>query len=454
MRKLIEMKSKMYNTPHLIEMQNFNWVEGVVNAQHESPQLAISGKEKNKERHLSYNPDTRVGMIGVQGPLTYQEYEAVCGEANTSYQGIQTQFDKLVEAGAKTIVLDVDSPGGEAFGMMETGRYMRKMADKHNIKMISYVDGLAASAGYGLAAAAHEVIANPGAELGSIGVVVKLRNINKAMKAMGVEDTYIFAGESKIPFTPEGDFAKEFLDDVQEKVSALYTEFTAYVAELQNISVDAVKATEAKTFLAAKAQEIGLATKIMTRESFFEYLADVVQNGDTMLRSKLFGKTEEKKMSAEELAKMATLEAQLAELTASVEGKAAELTAALAAVEEKNAALEAANAALAEANEKLAAVAQAEADALAKAEAERVAARKASLVEAVGEAEAETLYAALSALDDASFAAVVGKMNAKTDLEAGNPAFMEVGRAGDKGIQVPVDPLAKMLDEKYGPKAN
>lgn len=453
MLKLLAMKSKLYNTPHLIDSESFGWVEGVVNAQTEGVQLSIAGKEKNRERQLSYNEDTKVGVIDISGPLTYMEYEAMCGEPNASYQGIMAQFDQLIAAGAKTVVLDVDSPGGEAYGMMETGRYLRKQADKAGVNIIAYVDGLAASAGYGLAASAHEIIANPEAELGSIGVVVKLRNVNGAMKQMGVKDTYVYAGASKIPYDADGEFAEEFLGDIREKVNALYEAFTDYVAELQNISVDAVKATEAKTFLAEKAVEMGLATKTMTREGFFEYLADVVQSGDTMLRFQLTGKKEGAKMTAESLAKLEALEGSVASLTASLEETTSKFEAVMAELAEKNAALEAASASLEEANKVLAAIETEKAEAAAAAEAARVEKRKAALVEAVGEAEAETLYAALGNLEDAAYFAVIEKMGTKLAVEQKtDPAFQELGAGGDKGVEN-TSSLTQMIEEKYGRSA-
>lgn len=450
MLKLLAMKSKLYNTPHLIDSESFSWVEGVVNAQTDSPQMAVSGKEASRNRDISYNPDTRVGLIDISGPLTYVEYEAICGEANASYQGIIAQFDKMLELGAKTIVLDVDSPGGEAYGMMETGRYLRGKADEAGVNLIAYVDGLAASAGYGLAASAHEIIANPEAELGSIGVVVKLRNVSGAMKQMGVKDTYVYAGASKIPYDADGEFAEEFLDDIREKVNALYEAFTTYVAELQSISVDAVKATEAKTFLADKAVGMGLATKTMTREGFFEYLADVVQSGDTMLRFQLNGKKKEANMTAEDMAKLETLEGSVATLTASLGESETKLTALAAVLEQKNAELEAAALALEEATKVLAVIEAEKVEAAAAAETARLEKRKAALVEAVGDAEAETLSASLSSLDDAVFFAVVDKMGKKLVVEGiTDPAFQEFGASGDKGVE-DTSALTKMIEEKYG----
>lgn len=456
--KLIEMSSRLYNVPHLIDQPAFKWVEGIVSAQ-ELPfikkETAIKVDGDKKKRELQYNPDTKVGMISVHGPLTYVEYEALCGEANASYQQIQSEFEQLVDAGAKTILFDVDSPGGEAYGMLETGRYMRDVADINDVKLIAYVDGLAASAGYGLAASAHEIILNPEAEAGSIGVVVKLRNVNGAMKEMGVKDSYIFAGKGKIPYDADGEFTQEFLEDIQEKVNALYERFTSYVAEMQGIPVEAVKATGAKVFMAEKAVALGLAHKIMTRESFFEYLADTVETGDKML-GKLFNteKDKPKMVKPVDVADATLLQTQLTELSAEFETVKTALATAEAALAEKTAEAVAMAAALAEATSKLAAYTAAEEKAKADAEAARVAARKASLVDAVGEAEAEALYASLEALPDAAFEAVVGKMKAASLATETNPMFQEQG-VGGEGEGAPVDSahLNALIANKYGRKA-
>src|SRR5690606_27753082 len=117
---------------------------------------------------------------------------------------------------------------------------------------------------------------------GSIGVVVKLRNMNEAMKRAGVEDTYIYAGDSKVPFDADGKFTPDFLDDIQGKVNALYVEFAQHVSAMRGISHESVVATQAKTFMADQAIELGLADKKMTLSEFAEYLADISQSGGNM----------------------------------------------------------------------------------------------------------------------------------------------------------------------------
>lgn len=450
-RKLIEMQAKLYNTPHLIDAETFNWVEGIVAAQ-DNPAVkrlgVLQDKKSNKKSidNMQYNADTGVGIIEVSGPLTYVEYEAVCGEANASYQGIESQFDTMAKAGAKTIVLAVDSPGGEAYGMMETGRYLRSQADAKGIKLIAYVDGLAASAGMGLASSAHEIIANPSSELGSVGVVVKLRNINEAMTKMGVQDTYIYAGANKIPFKADGSFSEVFLEDIQKKVDALYEQFASYVADMRGVSVEAVKNTEAKVFMAQEAVDIGFADKLMTREEFFTYLADQgtykAPQGNNML-NKLFKSQEEKA----EMVKLEEVQAALTELSGKHEATLTQLA-------DLTVALEAKGAELKDALDKVAAFeAEATAAKLAAEEAKKNA-RKERLAAVMGDEKAVELSASLESLDDAAFDTVAKAYEAQAAASAASEMFKEVGADAEKNLDASDDDATmRLVQEKYGRKA-
>jgi signal peptide peptidase SppA len=404
-------------------------------------ELAVKAdKRDKKQRYLQYNLDTGVGVLPVIGALTYIEYEAMCGDQNSSYQQIKEEFDALAEAGAKTIVMDVDGPGGEAYSCFETASYLRTEADKKGIKLLAYVDGLAASATYGITSAAHEVIANPMAEVGSIGVVVKLRNMNKAMREMGVEDTYVYAGNSKIPFDAEGAFRQDFLDDIQQKVDVLYQGFIDHVSQMRGISQDVVKGTEAKTFLAEEAMSLGLIDKVMTREGFFEYLADRVETGDKML-GKYF-KTEKQ----EEVLEMKEL-AELQEKYTALETELVSAKAVAASFEAVKTELEAKASLVAELQEKLASF---EAEKVAFAEAAKLAkleARKEKLAAVMSADEAASLSAKLEVVDDESFDAVYSSFKAKHDTLEKSPLFKAVGIDAESNGKV--DALDTLITQKY-----
>jgi len=447
MGKLIRLTNKLYNTPHLMLPASLERVFTYLDDRNNQVALAVELEKKPSERVVQYVAETQIGVIPVSGPLTYIEYEAMCGEQNSSYQQIVDDFDKLCAMGAKTIVMDVDSPGGEAYGMMETGISLRKKADAKGIKLIAYVDGLSASAAYGLSCAAHEIITNPDGELGSVGVVVKLRNINKAMQNAGVEDTYIYAGDSKIPFNENGDWREEFLADIQYKVDSLYQQFTQYVADMRGIDVGVVKSTQAKVLMAQDAIKIGFADKAMTREEFGNYLADLVEKP---MRFSFIPQGDKKKMTVDvqdvQLNADETVQAVQASLEAS-EAKVVEITAALA---DMNTAFEAAQA---KANEMQAAFEAAQAKVVQmQAEAAQAASNKrlAALEAVTDKEQAAALHVSLAALDDNAFATVLSTLQAKVELE--DKAFAEKGFAGSNADPVDEDKTAAIIKAKYAAK--
>lgn len=442
MGKLLRLTNKLYNTPHLMLPASLERVFTYLDDRNNHAELAVQLEKKPKERNVQYVAETQVGVLSVSGPLTYIEYEAMCGEQNSSYQQIVDDFDKLCSMGAKTIVMDVDSPGGEAYGLTETGRYLRKKADERGVQLVAYVDGLSASAAFGLSVAAHEIIANPDAELGSVGVVVKLRNMNKAMNNAGVEDTYIYAGDSKIPFKEDGSFREDFLADIQYKVDALYQQFTEYVADMRGIDVGVVKSTQAKVLLAQDAIGIGFADKVMTREDFSNYLADLVEKP---MRFSFKSKGENKNMTTDVIEQEAVASLQ-AEFEAAV-AKNTELAAALTA---QNDAFEAAQAQAAELQKAVAAAQEQIAQMQAAAAKEASDKRLTALQAVVDQDQAAALHMSLAALDDKAFATVVASLQSKAVDE--EKAFAEKGITGAESEPVEEDKAAAILKAKYAAK--
>lgn len=439
---LIRLTNKLVATPQMMEAQYFEKIASLLEDRNAGEiQLALENKAKSETRELIYNSDTKVGIVELKGPLTYLHYQPMCGESPTSYQSMLADVESLISSGAKTIVFDTDSPGGEAYGVFESAKRIRTMADEAGVKVITYVDGMAASAAYALASISDEIIMNPSAEVGSIGVVVRLRNTNKAMKTMGVEDTYVFAGKSKIPFNAEGDFAEEFLSDLQEKVNVLYGEFTSHVAQMRGMTPEAVTNTEAKTFLADKAIQLGLADKAMEVEEFYSYLSTVA-SGETdskMLTARFLNKS--KQGDTAKMQELVELQAAFAALTDEKTQMEAQLTQAV----------EAMTAAQAEATSIKEQMAQFQAEAeSARLEAEAVAAqakldaRQARLEASVGKEEAEALMASLGSLEDAAFDTVAGSFEKKAKAVEATVLFTELG-VGDQGDEEALSDTAKIL---------
>lgn len=417
--KLLRLTERIYNTPHLMAPASLENAVRYLQTRNEGGvvELAIAGGQKLDSDEVTYNPDTQMGVISIDGPLTYIEYHGMCGETNASYQQIKEEFDAMLLAGAKTVVFDCDSPGGEAYGCFETAAYLRKTADENGVKLVGYVDGIAASAAYGLMAAMHEVVMNPMAEAGSIGVVVQLMNTSKMEKNLGIERQYIYAGDSKVPFNDEGEFTEDFLADIQSRVDSLYQEFTGFVADMRGIDVDLVKQTQAKVFSATKSVELGLADEIMTREDFFEYLSEVVEQGNNMsLKSRLF-KLETTKDIPVDMNQLEELQAQLTAFQTKYETSQVDHSALLAK--------------LADQETLLAKFKQESEAAELKAEQLKTQARSVKLAAVLPADKAGSMLTKLSALDDESFDEVVAGFSSAVAKEKTDPLFQEVGVSGE-----------------------
>ena len=136
--------------------------------------------------------------------------------------GIGPAIDKAFNRGKPAaVVLDISSPGGSPVQSSLIGARIRRLAEEKNIPVIAFVEDVAASGGYWLAAAADEIYADPSSVLGSIGVISASFGADEFIQRHGVERRVYTAGHSKSmldPFRPEKseDVArlKQLLEDI------------------------------------------------------------------------------------------------------------------------------------------------------------------------------------------------------------------------------------------------
>ena len=424
--ELARFRSKLFDTPLLVDSKSFESILNYVDKRCEGT-IDVPKKEADSEFSMYstlHYAESNLGVIHISGPLTNKStgWEALCG--GTSYESIKEDFEALLEAGTKTVAFMVESGGGEAYGMMDTGNYLRKLADENGVRIISYVDGLSASAAYGLTAISDEIISNKNSEIGSIGVLIRLMNDSKALEMEGYQRSFISAGTQKIPYSEDGSFRKEFLDDLQYKVDTLYTDFAEYVAEHRNLPVEAVRNTQANTFLANDAIALGLADRIMTQEEFYSYLSGEAQTNKegSSMSNRIFKFS---KTNTEETLDMS----QLAELQS-------QLTVANEQLAEFSSVKEAFTLLQTSITEKDAALAQALADVAQMKEAAitvKLDARKSKLAAVMSADKVEAVSTSLSSLDDSAFETVLSGFAAQKQALEASDMFTELG---DQGTEV------------------
>lgn len=197
----------------------------------------------------------------------------------TGYNYIRRVMNAAIDdSDVQMIVLDVDSPGGEAAGCFELAEEIREARDQKPI--VAVVDSLSASAGYALASAASKMYATPSSKIGSIGVVRMHINMKGALDQMGVQVTFIEAPKDGMktagnPFEALSDEAKK---EFQASVDKAYDDFVSLIASNRGIDEDSVRETKARVFRADEALALRLIDEVKTPSeavsSFVAELAD------------------------------------------------------------------------------------------------------------------------------------------------------------------------------------
>jgi serine protease SohB len=166
--------------------------------------------------------------------------------------------------GARAVALLINSPGGSpAQSHLIYGR-IRQLAEEKKLPVYAFVEDVGASGGYMLACAGDEIICDPYAIVGSIGVIGGSFGFVEAMQKLGIERRVYTSGERKAMLDP---FLPEKPDDI-ERIHALQTDIHAHFIALVkarrgarlNGSDDTLFSGE--FWVADRAIELGLADRI------------------------------------------------------------------------------------------------------------------------------------------------------------------------------------------------
>lgn len=188
------------------------------------------------------------GMIGTSGR----------GALNDASLGpvIEKAFSKDKPA---AVALEVNSPGGSPVQSSLIGARIRRLAEEKKIPVIAFVEDVAASGGYWLAAAADEIYADTSSVVGSIGVISAGFGLHELMEKNGVQRRVYTAGNSKSmldPFQPE---KPEDIARLKELLEDIHVNFKEHVtARRAGKLMEGRDLFTGEIWLARKAIEVGL----------------------------------------------------------------------------------------------------------------------------------------------------------------------------------------------------
>lgn len=230
-------------------------------------------RDRPAGRIFDFYPDTGIAYIPIEGELVHRFGHLEPTSGMTGYDAIKHKVqDAAEDAEVKGIMLDIDSPGGEVFGVDGTAEAIFQAREAKPIWAL--VNEQATSAAYWLASAAHLVIGPVTSESGSIGVVRLHVDMSGALDKEGLFVTIIHAGAHKAegnPFEPLPDDVREA---VQLEVNTVHEMFAGVVARNRGLSIEAVMATEAGVFMGPDAMAVGLIDAVASEDEAFRGFAE------------------------------------------------------------------------------------------------------------------------------------------------------------------------------------
>ncbi|WP_284214568.1 S49 family peptidase [Comamonas jiangduensis] len=237
--------AEFYNSPWVLEATVHakmadvleRWAMGVKLGP-EQIQLAVGNAPEVAARRQSQTAAQSGGgtmVLPVHGVLTNRAHAKAASTVMTSAEELGADIRAAMRnPDVGRIVLDVDSPGGSAFGVQEVGDAIYEARQAKPV--IAVVNATAASGGYWIASQATEVVLTPSGMVGSIGAYMAHVDRSAQYEKEGQKVTYVYAGKHKVEGNDTGPMSDETLAYVQTLADQCYASFVQAVARGRGVT--------------------------------------------------------------------------------------------------------------------------------------------------------------------------------------------------------------------------
>ena len=208
--------------------------------------------------------EANTAIIPIKGVLMKELPRAFAfwGIEGTSYMQIARQVkEALNNEKVKSILLDVNSPGGTVPGILETADLIRTAREQKPVTAV--IDDIGASGAYWLASQADLISIEANSETGSIGVYTVYMDSSKRANDMGLKVHVIKSGPYKGMGIPGVQINEIQIKAIQEIVDGIAANFIDSLAKGRNRTRKEVSGwATGQLWLADKAAKLGLVDKI------------------------------------------------------------------------------------------------------------------------------------------------------------------------------------------------
>ena len=232
-----------------------------------------------KNETKSYQVINDIAVIPIHGVIAKRMnlFTQISGGVSTQIIGNDIK-NALADDSIKSILLDIDSPGGTVDGTQELADIV--FAGREKKPIIAYSDGMIASAAYWIGSAADKIyISGDTIDIGSIGVVASHVDYSEWEKKVGIKTTEIYAGKYKRIASDTKPLSKEGKQYIQDQVDYLYSIFVDQIAKHKGVSSETVlkNMADGRIFIGKQAITAGLADGVSTLDRLIDNVLPVMQ---------------------------------------------------------------------------------------------------------------------------------------------------------------------------------
>jgi len=199
-----------------------------------------------------------VGLVRIDGIITSGGTVSGTSAEEVVQELHQAQENKNIKA----IILRINSPGGTPAASQEVVREIRRTIKKGK-PVVASVGDICASGAYYIASSSDFIFANTDSDVGSIGVIVEIPNLEELNKKIGVDFTVLTEGKFKDIGSPLREVTQEEKDIITAQMKMAYDNFIKDVAKGRKISESRVRElANGLTYPGKQAKELGLIDSI------------------------------------------------------------------------------------------------------------------------------------------------------------------------------------------------
>jgi len=263
------------NQPWVIREENLRLILDIAQRDHTADFEAVAARQaKTSDQGGVLEMRGSTAIVNVSGPIFRYSNIFTDISGASSIDTMAIAFEKArANSQVQSILLNIDSPGGEVSGVAEFAAQI--YAARGDKKIVAYGGDLMASGAYWIAAAASEIVLAETAMAGSIGVVMAMVDRSMQDAARGVKTFQFVSSQSpKKRVDPATDEGRSVL---QTTTDDLADEFISAIAKYRGVAAETIISDfgQGGVLIARKAIAAGMADRLGSFEGVLAALENV-----------------------------------------------------------------------------------------------------------------------------------------------------------------------------------